>query len=157
MTERVVSSLLERDRTCCAQLARTQPNASHPACYTIQPPRLAGPTVTERVTSSLLERDRTCCVPLVMMSRSFPGRQVPPVCPHRKFNQNITCGSVPYTPDGAGGFYRKGKDVVTIKGLSCGETAGWRCDRKGPLLGGPASHHSTPYVGDKCVRTRCRN
>ena len=24
-----------------------------------------------------------------------------------------------------------------------------------PLLGGAALHGSTPYVGDKCVRTRC--
>ena len=57
--------------------------------------------------------------------------------------------------DGVGGLHRKGNDSVAINGFSCGETAGWRCDRKVPLLGGAALHGSTPYVGDKCVRTRC--
>ena len=56
--------------------------------------------------------------------------------------------------DGGGGLHRKGNDSVTIKGFSCGETAGWKCDQKVPLLGGAALRDSTPYVGDECVRTR---
>ena len=53
--------------------------------------------------------------------------------------------------DGVGGLHRKGNDSVAIKGFSCGEAAGWRCDRKVRLLlGGAALHDSTPYVGDEC-------
>jgi hypothetical protein len=43
-----------------------------------------------------------------------------------------------------------------MRGVFCGETAGWRCDRKVALLGSATLPRSTPYVGDDCVRTRCR-
>ena len=83
---------------------------------------------------------------------------VPPGKSHRfvptRSSANITCGPVLSVLDDTGGDYGKGKDGVAIKGLSCGETAGWRYDRKLPLLGYAVLHHSAPYVGDNCVRTR---
>jgi hypothetical protein len=53
-----------------------------------------------------------------------------------------------------GGANESGKRGVTILGIFGGESAGWRCDRKLPLLGCVVPDRSTPYVGGNSVRTR---
>jgi len=49
---------------------------------------------------------------------------------------------------------KNGYSIITVIRSFQGETPGPRCDRKFALLGGEGPHLSTPYVGDKCVRTR---
>ena len=80
-------------------------------------------------------------------------QKMPPVRSHGKSDQHTTCGLIPGALDDAGGCYINGKDAVAIKGISCGETAGLRHDRKIPLLAYAVVHRNTPYVGDKFVRT----